>query len=91
MMKVVASLFPGNKHSQQSLMGNDDNPLKGRLSEMLDSSLNNEAIRKRLLQKNAYLFSLYYWIVFDNGFLHAADYKVEDGVTYLPLYMTPLL
>ena len=23
--------------------------------------------------------------------LHAADYKVEDGITYLPLYMTPLL
>jgi predicted AAA+ superfamily ATPase len=23
--------------------------------------------------------------------IHAADYKVEDGVTYLPLYMTPLL
>ena len=23
--------------------------------------------------------------------LHAADYKVENGVTYLPLYMTPLL
>ncbi|MDE6690190.1 MAG: DUF4143 domain-containing protein, partial [Prevotella sp.] len=23
--------------------------------------------------------------------LHTADYKVEDGVTYLPLYMTPLL
>ena len=23
--------------------------------------------------------------------LHAADYKVEDGVTYLPLYMSPLL
>ncbi len=23
--------------------------------------------------------------------LHAADYKVEGDVTYLPLYMTPLL
>ena len=23
--------------------------------------------------------------------LHAADYKVVDGITYLPLYMTPLL
>ena len=23
--------------------------------------------------------------------LHAADYKEEDGITYLPLYMTPLL
>ena len=23
--------------------------------------------------------------------LHADDYKVEDGITYLPLYMTPLL
>ena len=23
--------------------------------------------------------------------LHAADYKVQDGITYLPLYMTPLL
>ena len=70
MMKIVASLFPGNKHYQQSLMGSDENPLKGRLSEMLDSSL---AIRERLLHKNPYLFSLYYWIIFDNGFLHAAD------------------
>lgn len=73
MMKIVASLFPGNKHYQQSLMGSDENPLKGRLSEMLDSSLNNEAIRERLLHKNPYLFSLYYWIIFDNGFLRAAD------------------
>ena len=23
--------------------------------------------------------------------LHAADHQVEDGITYLPLYMTPLL
>ena len=23
--------------------------------------------------------------------LHAADYKVEDGITYFPLYMAPLL
>lgn len=23
--------------------------------------------------------------------LHTADYKVENGITYLPLYMTPLL
>lgn len=22
---------------------------------------------------------------------HAADYKVEDGITYFPLYMSPLL
>ena len=73
MMKIVAALFPGNKHYQHSLIGSDDNPLKGRLSEMLDSSLNNEAIRERLLHKNPYLFSLYYWIIFDNGFLHAAD------------------
>ena len=73
MMKVVASLFPGNKHYQQSLMGSDENPLKGRMSELLDSSLNNEVIRERLLHKNPYLFSLYYWIIFDNGFLHAAD------------------
>ena len=73
LMKVVAGLFPGNKHYEQSLMASEDNPLKGRLSEMLDSSLNNEAIRERLLHKNPYLFSLYYWIIFDNGFLHAAD------------------
>ena len=23
--------------------------------------------------------------------LHAADYKLEEGITYLPIYMTPLL
>jgi hypothetical protein len=73
MMNVVASLFPGNKHYEQSLMRTDDNPLKGRLAEMLDSSLNNDAVRKRLLHENPYLFSLYYWIIFDNGYLHAAD------------------
>lgn len=73
MTEIVASLFPGNKHYEQSLMASDDNPLKNRLSEMLDSSLNNEAIRERLLRKNPYLLSLYYWIVFDNGFLQAAD------------------
>ena len=73
MMKIVTSLFPGNKHYLQSLMERDENPLKGRLSEILDSSLNNEDIRERLLHKNPYLFSLYYWIIFDNGFLHAAD------------------
>ena len=73
MMKVVAGLFPGNKHYEQSLMASEDNPLKGRMSELLDSSLNNEAIRERLLHKNPYLFSLYYWIIFDNGFLYAAD------------------
>lgn len=73
MMKIVAGLFPGNKHYSQSLISSDDNPLKGRMSEMLDSSLNNEAIRERLLHKNPYLFNLYYWIVFDNGFLQTAD------------------
>ena len=73
MIKIVASLFPGNRHYEQGLIEADSNPLKGRLSEMLDSSLNNNVIRERLLHKNPYLFSLYYWMVFDNGFLHAAD------------------
>lgn len=73
MMKIVAGLFPGNKHYEQNLMEADGNPLRRRLSEMLDSSLNNEAIRERLLHKNPYLFSLYYWIIFDGGFFHAAD------------------
>ena len=54
-------------------MDANDKPLKVCLSEMLDSSLNNDAIRERLLHKNPYLFSLYYWVVFDNGFLHDAD------------------
>ena len=68
MMKIVASLFPGNKHYQQSLMGNDDNPLKGRLSEMLDSSLNNEAIRERLLHKNPYLLEKVSWTGISSDF-----------------------
>lgn len=73
MMTNVASLVPGNKHYEQSLMSSDGNQLKTRLSATLDSALNNEAIRQRLLHKNPHLFSLYYWQVFDNGFLHAAD------------------
>ena len=35
MMKIVAALFPGNKHYQQSLMDTDGNPLKGRFGKML--------------------------------------------------------
>lgn len=72
-VKIVSGFFPGNKHHVQSLMDSEENPLRGSLSEMLDSTLNNDAVRERLLHKNPYLLSLYYWIVFDNGFLHAAD------------------
>lgn len=73
MVKAVASMFPGNMHYKQRLMGTDENPFNERISKILDTSLNNDTIRERLLRKNPYLFSLYYWIVFDNGFLHAAD------------------
>ena len=40
---------------------------------MCVSPLNYEAIRERLLDKIPYLFSLYYWSIFANGFLHAAN------------------
>lgn len=73
MIKALASMFPGNKHHEESLSSSEVNPLKGSFAKTLDDTLNNEAIRDRLLHKNPYLFSLYYWIVFDNGFLHAAD------------------
>lgn len=73
MLKILAGLFPGNKQYEKSLTETDSNPLKERINEMLDTSLNNDTVRERLLRKNPYLFSLYYWIVFDNGFLHAAD------------------
>ena len=72
-IKIVASMIPGNKYHQQSLMDTDSNPLKKRLSIALDSSLNSNTTRERLLHKNPYLFSFYYWIIFENGFLHAAD------------------
>lgn len=81
MMKIVASLFPGNKHYEQGLMDTDDNPLKNKLTEVLDSSLNSDVIRDRLLHKNPYLFSLYYWIIFENGFLHAADLIAHNFLT----------
>ena len=73
MMKVIASMVPGNKHHEQAMTSTESSPLNGKLAEQLNLSLNNEAIRDRLLHKNPYLFSLYYWIIFDNGFLHAAD------------------
>ena len=73
MIKALASMFPGNKHHEESLSSPEVNPLKGSFAKTLDDTLNNEAIRERLLHKNPYLLSLYYWIVFDNGFLHAAD------------------
>ncbi len=73
MMAIAASLFPGNNHYVQQLTSSDGNPLKGRFAELLESTINNEVIRERLLRKNPYLFSLYYWLVFDDGFLHAAD------------------
>lgn len=81
MMKIVASLFPGNKHYEQGLMDTDDNPLMNKLAKVLDSSLNNNVIRERLLHKNPYLLSLYYWIIFENGFLHAADLISQNFLT----------
>ena len=73
MMAVVASLFPGNRHYMQRLTSSEGNPLKGHFAKLLESTIHNEVIRERLLHKNPHLFSLFYWLVFDDGFLHAAD------------------
>lgn len=73
MMQNVASLVPGTKPYELHLQSADDNQLKKRMSEILDSSINNESVRQQLLLQNPHLFCLYYWLVFDSGFLHAAD------------------
>ena len=73
MMKVIASMVPGNRHHEQAMTSTESSPLTGKLADQLNLSINNEAIRERLLHQNPYIFSLYYWIIFDNGFLHAAD------------------
>ncbi len=70
---IMSSLFPRLKSDKMCLMEANVNPLNGQFMDMLDSSFNKEEVRQRLLDKNPYLFSVYYWIVFDDGFLHAAD------------------
>lgn len=70
---AVSSLFPDKKHDVQQIANDSTNPLGAHFSEMLDSALNKEAVREKLLSRNPYIFSLYYWLVFDEGFLHAAD------------------
>ena len=82
MMAVAASLFPGNNHYVQQLTSPEGNPLKGRFAELLESTINNEVIRERLLRKNPYLFSLYYWLVFDDGFLISHTFLQDNAPTW---------
>jgi hypothetical protein len=72
-MRVIASFVPGNKYYKQRLLSEDGEQVPEKLSRIIDSSLNDEKVRKKILKQNPYAFSLFYWITFDDGFLHAAD------------------
>lgn len=72
-MKIVSSFIPDNAEYLQRLISPKGNTLKQQLAEILETSINNDAFREHLMQKNPYLFSCFYWMVFDNGFLHTAD------------------
>lgn len=72
-IELISDYIPGTERYIKRLTSSGYSSFHDRLKEILEASLNNEVTKNRLLRNNPHFNSTLYWLVFDNGFIKAAD------------------
>lgn len=67
------SLCPGTESYNKAQFSNVSQQAHEKLTELFASTLNKEETKDKLQHNNPFLFSVFYWMIFDNGFVKAAD------------------
>ena len=70
---MISCYAPGTDLFQESQFSNHQTEIHGTLSQILNTTQNQGIIREQIINKNPHLLSTLYWLVFDDGFLHATD------------------
>ena len=73
MMTLISCFMPGTDEYTKNVVSSENLSFHGKLGSILDSSLNNKAIRQKILNNNPHFNSTLYWLAFDNGFPKAIE------------------
>ena len=73
MMELISSFIPGSDIFMKNMTSSGNTSFHDKLSKIMESSLDNEVTRMKILNGNPHFNSTLYWLVFDNGFPKAVD------------------
>ena len=73
MMELISSFIPGTDIFMKNMTSSGNTSFHDKLSKIMESSLDNEVTRMKILNGNPHFNSTLYWLVFDNGFPKAVD------------------
>lgn len=73
MMELISSFISGTDIFMKNMTSSGNTSFHDKLSKIMESSLDNEVTRMKILNGNPHFNSTLYWLVFDNGFLKAVD------------------
>lgn len=71
--ELLLSLCPGTDSYNKAQFSNVSQQAHEKLTELFASTFNKEETKDKLQHNNPFLFSVFYWMIFDNGFVKAAD------------------
>ena len=71
--ELLLSLCPGTESYNKAQFSNVSQQAHEKLTELFTSTFNQEETKDKLQHNNPFLFSVFYWMIFDNGFVKAAD------------------
>ncbi len=71
--ELLISLCPGTESYNKAQFSNVSQQAHEKLTELFASTFSQEKTKDRLQHNNSFLFSVFYWMIFDNGFVKAAD------------------
>ena len=71
--ELLLSLCPGTESYNKAQFSNVSQQAHEKLTELFTSTFNQEETKDKLQHNNPFLFNVFYWMIFDNGFVKAAD------------------
>ena len=73
MMALISCFVPDTDGYTKNIVSSENLSFHDKLGSILDSSLNHEATRQKILSNNPHFNSTLYWLAFDNGFSNAVE------------------
>ena len=70
---MISCFTPGTDSFQKAQFSSHKTDFHGTLSKILNATQNKGTLRGQITNKNPHLLSTLYWLVFDDGFLHASE------------------
>ena len=71
--ELLLSLCPGTDSYNKAQFSNVSQQAHEKLNELFASTFNKEETKDKLQHNNPFLFNVFYWMIFDNGFVKTAD------------------